>query len=115
MVSKFLKRLGLTVNQISGNAEGMGFAISISDGYAYENGNKTDNITHSRILAVFPDNNFEQLTVKVMTLDIPDVLKDLSAGKPVKVKFIGLKGKIYQASNGDPAVSVSADAVEVMK
>ena len=115
MKNNFLRRLGLTATQISGNNEGMGFAINVSDGYAYEDGKKTDKVNHFKVLAVFPDNAFEQLTVKVMTLDIPDVLKDLSAGKPVKVKFIGLKGKIYQASNGDPAVSVSADAVEVMK
>ncbi len=113
--NKFIRSIVLNAEQISGNDEGMAYALSASEGYEYINGAKTENITHTKIQAVFPDKGFEKLTVKVMTTNIPVTPEQFSSENRIAVKFINLRGKIYRTSDGDYAISASADRMEVMK
>ncbi len=105
-------KLELTPEQISGNSEGEGIALDISNGYEYKDGQKTDTIAYKKVRTVFPNNGYEVLNVKVLDLKLP-----IAEGQQneVKVKFKNLRGKIYRTSNGDYAVSATADGLEVIR
>lgn len=105
-------KLELTPEQISGNSEGEGIALDVSNGYEYKDGQKTDNVTYKKVRTVFPNNGYEVLNVKVLDLKLP-----IAEGQQneVKVKFKNLRGKIYRTSNGDYAVSATADGLEVIR
>ncbi|MCR4596860.1 MAG: hypothetical protein K5673_08765 [Lachnospiraceae bacterium] len=104
----------LTPLQLSGNNDGVGIALSVSPGYQYSDGIKTDNISHLKITTVFPDNSFDKCSVKVMDLKCPVTQeKIVSSGGKLKVKFKNLTGKLYRASTGEIMISASADSAEV--
>lgn len=105
----------LTTMQISGNAEGSAIITGISAGYEYVDGKRTDNITHTKIEAVFPTNKFEKITVKVKDLKLPITAEQLEqAGGQKKVKFKNLTGRFYRGNTGEYILSASADSMEVL-
>lgn len=110
-----LMNIILNTAQISGNTDGTAMAIGVSPGYQYQDGKKTDTITYTKVNTVFVDNAYEKMSVKV--LDTKPILTqeaiELAGGKK-KIKFKNLTGKIYRTANGDYAVSVSADSMEVL-
>ena len=107
--------LVLTPAQISGNNDGIGILLDVTPGYEYVNGKRTDTQTCIKYLGVFADNNYDKETVKVASLK-EVVSKELLAqqsGK-IKVKFKNLTGKFYRTSNGEYALSCTADSIEVL-
>ncbi len=110
-----IKDVILTSTQITNNADCSAIALNVTDGYKYDNGVKTEEITHKKVTVVLQDNQYKQITVKVKDLKIPltvDVLQ--KAGGQVKVKFKNLVGKFYRANSGEYLLSASADALEVI-
>lgn len=108
-------KLELTPEQISGNSEGEGIALDISNGYEYKDGQKTDIVTYKKVRTVFPNNGYEVLNVKVLDLKLSMIEEQIQQQREVKVKFKNLRGKIYRTSNGDYAVSATADGLEVIR
>lgn len=110
-----LMNIFLNTAQICGNTDGTAMAIGVAPGYQYQDGKKTDTITYTKVNTVFVDNAYEKMSVKV--LDTKPILTqeaiELAGGKK-KIKFKNLTGKIYRTANGDYAVSVSADSMEVL-
>lgn len=106
----------LTTAQIAGNNDGIGVLLGIAPGYEYENGKRTDTQSHIKYNVCFIDNNFEKATVKVSgTKEV--ISKDLltqQTGK-IKVKSKNLTGRFYRTSNGEYALSCTADSVEVVQ
>jgi len=111
-----ITELTLTANQICGNADGIAIALAIASGYKYEDGKRTDEITHMKVSAVFVDNSFEKMNVKIADLK-PILTQEIieTAGGKKKVKFKNLTGRIYRTGNGEYAISASADAIEVLQ
>lgn len=105
----------LTPEQISGNDEGEGIVTDISNGYEYKDGQKTDIVTYKKVRTVFPNNGYEVLNVKVLDLKLSMIEEQIQQQREVKVKFKNLRGKIYRTSNGDYAVSATADGLEVIR
>lgn len=107
-----VKDIILTPVQITGNNDATGILLGENPGYAYQNGKRTDTQTHIKYAVVFPENNFEKVTVKVpgtKSVMTPEQQK----GK-IKVKFKNLTGKFYRTNSGEYALSCSADGVEVI-
>ena len=110
-----ITKITLTAHQISGTAEGTGLVLSITPGYEFQNGKKTDIISHMKYETVFTNNGYEKMTIKV--LDTKPVLTNEAisqAGGQKKVKFKNLSGRIYRTSTGEYAVSASAESAEVL-
>lgn len=109
-----IKNLQLNTQQISGNSTGTGLLLSVSDGYEYVNGKATNNITHTKNTEVFPDNQYEKVTVKIKGSK-PFVTNDQiqQKGGSVKVTFKNLTGRFYRTNTGEYALSASADSMEV--
>lgn len=108
-----IRKIGLVAQQISNNANASGIAVDVLPGYGYDNGKKTDKITHIIVETVFPDNGYEKVRVKVNDLKIPLTKEQLSPqGK--KVAYKGLTGKIYRTNTGEYAISATADSLEVL-
>ena len=108
--------VNLTTAQIAGNNDGITIITNVAPGYEYgSDGKRTDKQTHIKYYSVCTDNDFEKIVVKVSgTKEI--ISKELLAqhnGK-VKVKFKNLTGKFYRTSNGEYALSCTADSVEVL-
>lgn len=106
----------LTVLQIAGNAEGSGILLNMAPGYDYVDGKRTDTQSHIKYEAVFPDNAFEKLLIKVPGTKAVITEEQLAqqSGK-LKVKFKNLMGKFYRTNSGEYALSCSADSVEVVQ
>ncbi len=105
----------LNTTQVSGNADGTAIITGISAGYEYVDGKRTENITHTRIEAVFPTNKYEKIAVKVKDLKLPITAEQLEqAGGQKKVKFKNLTGRFYRGNSGDYLLSASADSMEVL-
>ncbi len=100
--------------QISGNKENIGYLTEVAPGYAYENGKKTDNITHTKITVAFPDNDFEKFTIKLQTTTPPIAFGEVSPENPIKISLKNLTGKFYKTYSGDIAISATAEAMEVI-
>lgn len=101
--------------QITGNNDATGILLRESPGYDYQNGKRTDTQTHIKYEVVFPENNFEKVTVKVpgtKPIMTPEQLEQ-QKGK-VKVKFKNLSAKFYRTNSGDYALSCTSDGVEVI-
>ena len=84
-------------------------------GYCLGMNTKMDTQTHIKYEVVFPENNFEKVTVKVpgtKPVMTPEEL-ELQKGK-VKIKFKNLSGKFYRTNSGEYALSCKADGVEVI-
>ncbi|MBR1649974.1 MAG: hypothetical protein IJ691_02295 [Lachnospiraceae bacterium] len=112
-----MRIIDITLNtmQVSGNADGTAIMTGISAGYEYVDGKRTDNITHTKIEAVFPTNKYEKITVKVKDLKLPITADQLEqAGGQKKVKFKNLTGRFYRGNSGDYILSASADSMEVL-
>lgn len=109
-----ITNLQLTTQQISGNTTGIGLLLSVADGYEYVNGKATDTISHTKYTAVFADNQYEKLVVKVKgTKPLLTNEQIQQKGGSVKVAFKNLTGRFYRTSSGEYALSASADSVEV--
>lgn len=101
--------------QITGNNDATGILLKENLGYEYQNGKRTETQTHIKYEVVFPENNFEKVTVKVPGTK-PVVSAEqlgLQKGK-IKVKFKNLSGKFYRTNSGEYALTCSADGVEVI-
>ena len=111
-----INSIKLLATQISGNAEGSGILLSMAPGYDYENGKRLDTQSHIKYEAVFPDNAFEKLLVKVPGTKAVITEEQLAqqSGK-LKVRFKNLTGRFYRNNNGEYALSCSADSVEVVQ
>lgn len=107
----------LTVSQIAGNADGAGILLSMSPGFEYEQGKRTDTQSHIKFEAVFPENAFEKVWVKVPGTK-PIVTEEQLAqqsGK-LRIKFKNLTGKFYRSTNsGEYLLTCSADGAEVIQ
>lgn len=106
----------LTTLQIAGNVEGSGILLNMAPGYDYVDGKRTDTQSHIKYEAVFPDNAFEKLLVKVPGIKAVVTGEQLAqqSGK-LKVKFKNLTGRFYRTNSGEYALSCSADSVEVIQ
>lgn len=106
----------LIILQIAGNNEGSGILLSMAPGYDYVDGKKTDTQSHIKYEAVFPDNAFEKLLIKVPGTKAAITEEQIAqqSGR-LKVKFKNLTGKFYRASNGEYLLTCSADSVEVIQ
>lgn len=105
----------LTSEQICGNNEGAAIVLSISPGFQYTNGEKTDVVDHLKFTCIFPDNQYEKMTVKVQDLKCSATAEKVNAaGGQLKVKFKNLSGKLYRSNTGEVLISASADGVEVI-
>lgn len=109
-----LSKLKLTALQIAGNPDGKGILLEERAGFDYVDGKRTDNQTHIKYLVVFPENDFEKVTVKVPRTKPVVNAEQLAQQGKVNVKFKNLTGKIYRKNNGEYDVSVSADSLEVV-
>lgn len=109
-----LTKIELTAKQMSGNEEGRAIVTEIAMGNEYKDGKKTDNVTHMVVTAVFPNNSYEKLRVKVLDLKLPLTAEQLKSQGEKKVKFKNLRGKLYRIGHGDYAVSATADSLEVL-
>ena len=105
----------LTPEQISGNTSGTAILVPpVSLGYEYINGKATDTISHIKYTAVFPDNQYEKVVIKVKgNKPIITTEQIQQKGGSVKVTFKNLTGRFYRTSSGDYALTVSADSMEV--
>lgn len=105
----------LTAEQIVGSREGVALAVGISEGYQYEDGKRTENITHKKVEIVIPSRKYEKVTVKVQGVKHPLSTELLAQnGGAVKVRFKNLLGKFYRTSSGEYALSCTADGIEVI-
>lgn len=109
-----ITKIKLTVNQITGNPEGKGILLEERAGYDYVDGKRTENQTHVKYQVVFPENNFEKVTVKVPGTKSVVNPEQLAQQGKVNVKFKNLTGKIYRKNSGEYDISVSADSLEVV-
>ncbi len=105
----------LTEEQIAGTIDGNALALSMTDGYEYSEGKRTDNMTHKKVEAVMIHNKFNKVIVKVKGTKHP-LTNELIAqqGGSVKVKFKNLQGKFYRTSSGEYTLTSTADGVEVV-
>ncbi|MCR4756098.1 MAG: hypothetical protein K5868_11360 [Lachnospiraceae bacterium] len=109
-------RLQLQTNQISGNADGTGIALSVTDGFKYVDGVKTETVDHLKVSVVFPDNGYEKMAIKVYDTRLSNANEKIAAaGGQLRVKFKNLSGKLYRTNYGEIAVSASADSMEVLQ
>lgn len=110
-----IKNLILLPVQITGNNDATGILLGQNPGYDYQNGKRTDMQTHVKYEVVFPENNFEKVTVKVPGIKpvVSEEQLGLQKGK-IKVKFKNLSGKFYRTNSGEYALTCSADGVEVI-
>lgn len=109
-----ITKIKLTVNQITGNPEGKGILLGERAGYDYVDGKRTENQTHIKYQVVFPENDFEKVTVKVPGIKPVVTSEQLAQQGKVNVKFKNLIGKIYRKNSGEYDISVSADGLEVI-
>lgn len=109
-----LTKIKLITEQIAGNPDGKGILLEERAGFEYLDGKRTDNQTHIKYQVVFPENDFEKVTVKVPGTKPVINAEQLAQQGKVNVKFKNLTGKIYRKSNGEYDVSVSADGLEVI-
>lgn len=105
----------LTVTQIAGNAEGTGILLKMAPGYDYVDGKRTDTQSHIKYEAVFPDNAFEKIFVKVAGKSVVREEQLVQQNGKLKVKFKNLTGRFYRTNSGEYALSCSADSVEVIQ
>lgn len=105
----------LTVTQIAGNAEGTGILLNMAPGYDYVDGKRTDTQSHIKYEAVFPDNAFEKILVKVPGKSVVREEQLVQQNGKLKVKFKNLTGRFYRTNSGEYALSCSADSVEVIQ
>ena len=105
----------LTAEQIAGVIDGSALALSITEGFEYSEGKKTDNMTHKKVEAVMLHNKFDKVSVKVKGTK-HSLTNELivQQGGSAKVKFKNLQGRFYRTSTGEYALSCSADSVEVV-
>ena len=106
--------VNLIANQISGNQEGTGIAMGMGIVNQYLNGKKTDIPAYVKVEAVFPDNKYEKMNVKVKDLKLPLTEEQLKQKGEVKIKFNKLVGRFYRTEMGTYELSVSADSMEVL-
>ncbi len=105
----------LSSNQICGNQDGSAIITGIREGYEYVDGKRTDSLSHMKVDAVFPQNKYEKLTVKVKDLKIPISQEQLEkSGGQKNVRFKNLTGRFYRTNSGEYALSASADSMEVI-
>lgn len=105
----------LTTEQISGTVDGKAIATDMIPGYEYENGKRTETISHTKVTGVFPENGFEKIVVKVKGTKIPLTKEQIiQQGGKVNVRFKNLTGRFYRTNSGEYALSASADSLEVM-
>lgn len=111
----YINEIELNEEAMSGNAEGIFEAFSVSNGFDYDNGVKSDKISHLKIEVGTKKYKYEKVKVKVQDLK-PVVTNELIAqkGGSVRVKFKNLKGKIYTMPSGKSDVNAKADSVEVI-
>lgn len=109
-----LLNIKLTASQIAGNQEGKGILLEERAGYDYVDGKRTENQTHIKYQVVFPENNFEKVTVKVPGTKSVVNPEQLAQQGNLNVKFKNLTGKIYRKNSGEYDISVSADSLEVV-
>jgi len=111
-----ISKIKLTPSQISGNAEGTGIVLSVSNGFQYIDGKKTDSLTHIKYETVFPENNYEKTVVKVAGTKpvLTNEMLQQKAGK-ANVRFKNLTGMFYRSNSGEYALSASADGIEVIQ
>lgn len=110
-----ISSISLTAEQISGNSSGIAMLVPpVSLGYEYINGKATDTISHIKYTAVFPDNQYEKVVIKVKG-NKPLITNEqiLQKGGSIKVIFKNLTGRFYRTKSGEYALSASADSVEV--
>lgn len=108
-----IKDIILNSEQIFGTTDGTAIAISVTPGYDYVEGHRTDNQTHVKVEA-FSKKYHEKVRVKVKDMKTA-LTNELIAqqGGEVKVKFKGFSAKFYKTNSGEYALSCSAEAVEV--
>ena len=105
----------LTAEQLAGTLEGTAYATDLIPGYEYENGKRTETISHTKVTGVFPENGFEKIVVKVKGTKIPLTKEQIiQQGGKVNVRFKNLTGRFYRTNSGEYALSASAEGLEVM-
>lgn len=110
-----ISNLKLTPAQIAGNTEATGILISVTPGYEYQNGKRTETQTHIKYEVVFPENDFEKVPIKVPGTKpvVTEEQLEQQKGK-IRVKVRSLSGKFYRGNDGEYVLTCSADGVEVI-
>ena len=103
----------LTALQLSGTVDAIAFLLEVRNRYKYVNGKRTDEIEGISVVVVFPNNGYEKMSVKMDNCTVTNE-QIAKAGGQLKVKFKNLTGKFYRMSNGELAISASADGLEVI-
>lgn len=101
---------------LSGNDKGSGLLLSQRAYYEYVDGKKTGNQLGITYDAVFPDNNYEKISVKVASTQVVITDEELkkNCGK-IRIRFTNLSGRFYHAANGSGyKLSCHADGIEVI-
>jgi len=111
----YIRNLKLTTQQIAGNNEGQGVLINIRPGYDYENGVRTNRISHIKYDTIFEDNLFERVTVKIEGT-VPLIAREslIAKGNRLHVRFTDLSGTLYQNSRGEWQISATATNIEII-
>lgn len=104
----------LNSNQISNSTDGTAMLLDVRKGVAYKDGSKTDIVDHHKYDVVLPNNQYEKITVKISGNALVNKEQIVQKGGSIKVKFKNLTGKLYRTSNGEYALSASADGLEVV-
>lgn len=106
--------LTIISKQIFNSTDETALLLEIRKGVVFENGKATDKIDHYKYDVVLPQNKYEKITVKISGDALVSNEQIAQKGGAVKVKFKNLTGKFYRMSNGEYALSASADGLEVL-
>ena len=109
-----LRNIKLNTEQLCNNKDTTVLLIAIREGVEYQDGKPTGNISHYKYDTVLPYNAYEKLTVKIAGVPLITQEQIDQKGGTVKVKFRNLVGAVYMKSNGEFAISASADGMEVV-
>lgn len=90
--------------------------LSVSDFFAYSDGQKTDNRLGTRYEVIQPAGRYPRFSVKVLdsssAITQDDVETALKTSKAIKVEFLNAVCKLYVDSNRNIKVSICADGIK---
>jgi len=109
-----ISKIILNAIQLSGTVDAIAFLLEVRDRYKYVNGKRTDETEGVNAVVVFPNNGYDKVSVKMKNCTITEEQIAKNGGQ-LKVKFKNLTGKLYRMSNGELAISASADGLEVIQ
>ena len=109
--------LKLYAQSIAGNPQGKGLVLKADDVQEYgPDGKPTGRIVGKKYTAIFKDNGYEKVLVKIPNTSNVITAEELQAANgEIPVIFENLQGKIYRTANGEYAISCTATDVKVQK